>query len=87
MLKGKSMFRRCKATGLAAFIAAVVCGVSDFASAGKVIKGVQAEGACAIVGMSAEQSQLTALQRARTASVKVFSAPLETNYVLVVLEK
>ena len=32
--------------------------------AGQIQKGVKAEAACAIVGMSAEQCQLTALQRA-----------------------
>jgi hypothetical protein len=54
---------------------------------GETILSVQAEGACAIVGMSAEQSQLTALQRARAAAIEqaagvsVTSATLVTNYV------
>jgi len=38
--------------------------------AGEIRKGIQAEGACAIVGMSAEQSSLTALQRARAAAIE-----------------
>ena len=37
---------------------------------GEVKKGIQAEAACAIAGMSAEQSQLTALQRARAAAIE-----------------
>jgi hypothetical protein len=37
---------------------------------GEIKKGIQAEAACAIVGMSAEQSQLTALQRARVAAIE-----------------
>ncbi|MBI5408251.1 MAG: DUF4384 domain-containing protein [Nitrospirae bacterium] len=36
----------------------------------RIVKDVQAEGACAIVGMSAEQSQLLALQRARMAAIE-----------------
>lgn len=53
-----------------------------------VIKGVQADGACAIVGMSAEQCQLTALQRARAsaieqaAGVSVTSGTLVTNFTV-----
>jgi len=56
--------------------------------AGEVKMGIQAEGACAIVEMSAEQSQLTALQRARAAAIEqaagvaVTSATLVTNYVV-----
>ena len=56
--------------------------------AGEVKRGIQAEGACAIVGMSAEQSQLTALQRARAAAIEqaagvsVSSSTLVTNYVV-----
>jgi len=55
---------------------------------GETIKGVQAEGACAIVGMSAEQSQLTALQRARAAAIEqaagvsVTSSTLVTNFAV-----
>ena len=55
---------------------------------GETIKDVQAEGACAIVGISAEQSQLTALQRARAAAIEqaagvsVSSGTLVTNYVV-----
>ncbi|MDZ4163564.1 MAG: DUF4384 domain-containing protein [Smithellaceae bacterium] len=56
--------------------------------AGEIRKGIEAEGACAIVGMSAEQSQLTALQRARAAAIEqaagvaVTSATLVTNYTV-----
>lgn len=55
---------------------------------GVIKTGVEAEGACAIVGMSAEQCQLTALQRARAAvieqavGVSITSATLVTNYTL-----
>ncbi|HPM11378.1 MAG TPA: DUF4384 domain-containing protein [Paludibacteraceae bacterium] len=57
--------------------------------AGQIQKGVKAEAACAIVGMSAEQCQLTALQRARAAAIEqaagvsVTSATLVTNLTLV----
>lgn len=52
--------------------------------------GITSEGACAIVGMSAEQSQLIALQRARAAAieqaagVRVVSSTLVTNANLAV---
>ena len=36
--------------------------------AGDIVKNISADGACAIVGMRPEQSQLTALQRARAAA-------------------
>lgn len=55
---------------------------------GVIKKGVEAEAACAIVGMSAEQSQLTALQRARVAAIEqaagvsVTAATLVTNFTL-----
>lgn len=61
---------------------------SALAKSGETIKGVVAEGACAIVGMSAEQSQLTALQRARAtaieqaAGVSVTSGTLVTNFAV-----
>lgn len=54
----------------------------------QLVRGVTAEGACAIVGMSAEQSQLTALQRARAAAieqaagVEVSASTLVTNMAL-----
>jgi hypothetical protein len=57
---------------------------------GETIKSVQAEGSCAIVGMSAEQSQLLALQRARAAAIEqaagvsVSSSTLVTNYIVAV---
>ncbi len=49
---------------------------------------VSAEGACAIIGMSAEQCQLTALQRARAAAIEqaagvsITSATLVTNFTV-----
>lgn len=57
---------------------------------GEIKRDVQAEGSCAIVGMSAEQSQLLALQRARAsvieqaAGVSISSSTLVTNYVVAV---
>lgn len=36
----------------------------------RIVRGIEAEGACAIYGMSAEQSQLTALQKARASSIE-----------------
>ena len=60
----------------------------DAPQSGQIIKGVQGEGSCAIVGMSAEQSQLLALQRARVsvieqaAGVSVTSSTLVTNFIL-----
>lgn len=54
----------------------------------EIVKNISAEGSCAIVGMSAEQSQLIALQRARAsaieqaASVSVSSSTLVTNMAL-----
>jgi len=38
--------------------------------ASRTVKNVQTQGSCAIVGMSAEQSQLIALQRARVAAIE-----------------
>ncbi len=58
------------------------------AFAGKIIKNINAEGSCAIIGMSAEQSQMIALQRARAmaieqaAGVKVTSGTIVTNMAL-----
>ena len=55
---------------------------------GETKRGIQAEGACAIVGMSAEQSSLTALQRARAAAIEqaagvaVTSGTLVTNFTV-----
>jgi len=54
----------------------------------RIVKEVSAEGSCAIVGMTAEQCQLLALQRARAsaieqaAGVSVTSSTLVTNSVL-----
>lgn len=56
--------------------------------AGETRKGIQAEGSCAIVSMSAEQSQLTALQRARAAAIEeaagvaLTSGTLVTNFTV-----
>lgn len=61
---------------------------SDLVKSAETIKGVQAEGSCAIVGMSDVQSQLTALQRARAsaieqaAGVSVTSSTLVTNFTV-----
>lgn len=58
------------------------------AAAPNVVKNVSGEGSCAIVGMSAEQSQLMALQRARTdaiekaAEIRVSSHSVVTNFRL-----
>jgi hypothetical protein len=55
---------------------------------GEMIKNVDAEGACAIYGMSDQQAQLVALQRARAAAIEqaagvmVTSSTLVTNFVL-----
>jgi len=54
----------------------------------EMIRNISAEGSCAIVGMSAEQSQLIALQRARAAAIEqaagvsVVSGTLVTNLTL-----
>lgn len=56
----------------------------------RIVKGVIAEGSCAVVGMSAEQSQLIALQRARAAAIeeaagiRVTSSAIVTNARLAV---
>jgi hypothetical protein len=50
---------------------------------GETRKGIQAEGACAIVGMSAEQSQLMALQRARAAAIEQAAGVSVTSSTLV----
>ena len=53
-----------------------------------IVKNVSGEGSCAIVGMSAEQSQLIALQRARTQAIeqavdiRVTSHTVVTNFRL-----
>lgn len=39
-------------------------------AAGRIVRGVTAEGACAVFGMSAEQSQLLALQKARASAIE-----------------
>lgn len=55
---------------------------------GEIFKNISAEGACAIVGMSAEQSQLIALQRARVAAIEqaagvsVTAGTLVTNFTV-----
>ena len=59
-----------------------------FSADAKTIQNISAEGSCAIVGMSAEQCQLIALQRARAsaieqaAGVNVTSGTLVTNMAL-----
>ncbi|MCX7949904.1 MAG: hypothetical protein N2509_07305, partial [Treponemataceae bacterium] len=60
------------------------------ALSGEIKRGVHAEGSCAVVGMSAEQSQLLALQRARAAAIEqaagvsVSSSTLVTNATVAV---
>ena len=57
-------------------------------SSAETVKNISAEGSCAIVGMSAEQCQLIALQRARAAAIEqasgvsVASSTLVTNMAL-----
>lgn len=57
-------------------------------SQAETVKGVRAEGACAIVGMTAEQCQLVALQKARASAIEqaagmsVSSSTLVTNMAL-----
>ena len=72
--------------GLSLLFAAMNREVAHGGSGGiRVVRGVVAQGACAISGMSAEQSQLLALQRARASAieqavgVKVASATLVRN--------
>jgi hypothetical protein len=50
----------------------LLCGrpASGEPSGNRVVRGVVADGACAIYGMSAEQSQLIALQKARSAAIE-----------------
>lgn len=58
------------------------------ASSAETVKNISAEGSCAIVGMSAEQCQFIALQRARAAAIEqasgvsVASSTLVTNMAL-----
>ena len=59
-----------------------------FSADAKTIQNISAEGSCAIVGMSAEQCQMIALQRARAsaieqaAGIKVSSTTIVTNMAL-----
>jgi hypothetical protein len=56
------------------FIAVIISGLAGAGQAAldpsRIVRGVEAEGSCAVVGMSAEQSQLIALQRARAAAIE-----------------
>ena len=52
-------------------------------SQAETIKGVSAEGGCAVVGMTAEQCQLTALQRARASAIEQASGVAVSSSVLV----
>jgi uncharacterized metal-binding protein len=49
----------------------------------EALKNIFAEGSCAIVGMSAEQSQLIALQRARAAAIEQAAGVSVTSGTLV----
>ncbi|MBI4691420.1 MAG: hypothetical protein HY754_14310 [Nitrospirae bacterium] len=69
------------------FVLIIIFFISNFAYA-ETVKNITTEGSCAIVGMSAEQSQLIALQRARAwaieraAGISVSSSTLVTNMAL-----
>ena len=82
--EGKYMLKR--AIVLVAVLAWLTS--NTFASTDRVVQAVVAEGSCAVVGMSAEQCQLTALQRARAAAIEkaagvsVSSASVVTNFRL-----
>lgn len=88
------MRRRCTAIIIVIMLLIIPTGIlsaeNRVSRSGEIKRAVQAEGSCAIVGMSAEQSQLLALQRARAsaieqaAGVSVSSATLVTNYVVAV---
>ena len=74
---------------LLAFVAIIFSGPAHAGSdAGNIVTNVSGEGSCAIIGMSAEQSQLIALQRARTeaiekaADIRVSSHSVVTNFRL-----
>lgn len=55
------------------------CGVAS----AEVIKGLIAEGSCAVIGMTAEQCQLLALQRARAAAIEQASGVAVSSSTLV----
>lgn len=88
------MHRSCHAIIMIILLLIAIAGTSNaenrVSRSGEIKRSVSAEGSCAIVGMSAEQSQLLALQRARAsaieqaAGVSVSSATLVTNYVVAV---
>jgi len=71
-----------------AAFSAVVPAETHPSNSRRILKDVSAEGSCAIVGMTAEQCQLLALQRARAAAIEqasgvsVTSSTLVTNNVL-----
>lgn len=75
---------RNKLTAALLTLALIYVGIAEAGT----VEGVKAEGLCAIVGMSAEQCQLIALQRARAsaieqaAGVSVASSSLVTNMAL-----
>jgi hypothetical protein len=78
-----------KAILLLALVSIIISGpVHAGSDTSNIVKNVSGEGSCAIVGMSAEQSQLIALQRARTQAIekavdiKVSSHTVVTNFRL-----
>ena len=66
--KGKAAARQEASTGKNEVQAAAVR--SEKPGEGRLVRGVVAEGACAIPGMSSEQSQFIALQKARAVSIE-----------------
>lgn len=73
---------------MARYIPLIIILLAAGISSAETVKNISAEGSCAIVGMSAEQCQLIALQRARAsaieqaAGVSVASSTLVTNMAL-----
>lgn len=43
----------------------ILIAAQGYCGDGRLVKGVTADGSCAVVGMTAEQARLTALQNAR----------------------
>ncbi|GAB1535340.1 hypothetical protein ADMFC3_09710 [Geovibrio sp. ADMFC3] len=63
----------------------ILIAAQGYCGDGRLVKGVTADGSCAVVGMTAEQARLTALQNARmgviekAAGVKVSSSTVVTD--------
>ena len=88
------MFQNYRLIILSIILLTITIGISEAENrtsmSGEIKRSIQTEGSCAIVGMSAEQSQLVALQRARTSAIEkaaglsVSSSILVTNYTVAV---